>query len=220
MNYLNWPVGRIATQIPGATAVFFENKINFCCLGDKTLAEVIEQKQLKESPILDSLDILSARTNTTPNWQELDNKALIEHIYRRFHLVHREQLPELIRLAERVETVHHDHPLCPRGLSEFLTGMKGELEQHMQKEEMALFPMLSADFAPMVGGPISVMRSEHEEHMADIENIYRLTRDISLHPDACNTWQALYLGLREFISDLHTHIHLENDVLFERATKH
>ena len=70
--------------------------------------------------------------------------ALIDHILERYHAVHREQLPELIRMARRVEAVHREHPQVPRGLADFLDGMEQELLSHMMKEEQVLFPMLKA----------------------------------------------------------------------------
>ena len=36
-------------------------------------------------------------------------------------------------------------------------------------------------------------------------------------PDACASYQSLYQTLAEFETDLHQHIHLENNILFPRA---
>ena len=217
MSYLNKSLGDIATQIPGATAVFFNHKINFCCNGNLTLKTIIEKKGLKADDLVPSIEALASRDNATQDWRKVDNKSLIEHILVRYHQVHREQLTELIRLAERVETVHGHHTRCPNGLADHLTHVKLELEQHMQKEETILFPMLIGGNFPMVSGPISVMMSDHEDHIVSINKIYSLTNELSLHPEACNTWRALYLGLQEFISDINMHIHIENDILFARA---
>jgi regulator of cell morphogenesis and NO signaling len=217
MSYLNWPVSQIAVQIPGASALFFNNKINFCCHGDIPLSEALAQKQIPEESFIAQLEALSQQNQQQVDYQALDNRELIEHILTRYHEVHRQQLPELIRLAQRVETVHAEHPLCPKGLAAHLQRMQDELADHMHKEEAILFPMLAAGAPPMVSRPISVMMADHEQHRAEIETIYRLTHDVTVHPDACNTWRALYLGLQQFISDLNTHIHIENDVLFARA---
>ena len=35
--------------------------------------------------------------------------------------------------------------------------------------------------------------------------------------DACVSYQRLYKALQEFETDLHQHIHLENNILFPRA---
>mgnify|MGYP000623795958 CR=1 FL=1 len=43
-----------------------------------------------------------------------------------------------------------------------------------------------------------------------------LTNDITPPMGACNTWRALYTGLRSFRDDLIQHIHTENNILFER----
>jgi len=217
MSYLNMLLGEIATQVPGATALLFNYKINFCCNGDKTLKSIIEKKGLKPEDIVPYIEELASRSGTAQDWSKVDNKSLIEHILTRYHQVHREQLTELIRLTNRVETVHGSHKLCPIGLADHLVSVKQELEQHMQKEESILFPMLSDGNSPMVSGPISVMMSDHENHIESIDRIYALTNDLSLHPEACNTWRALYLGLQEFISDINMHIHVENNVLFARA---
>jgi regulator of cell morphogenesis and NO signaling len=130
----------------------------------------------------------------------------------RFHAKHREQLPELIRLARRVETVHADHPECPTGLAEHLSHMQQELESHMMKEEQILFPMLCNGFYP--GGPIHVMQHEHLQHGDALGTMLSLAHDLQLPDGACNTWTALYLGLHELKEDLMEHILLENEILF------
>jgi len=47
----------------------------------------------------------------------------------------------------------------------------------------------------------------------------RLTGGYQLPQDACNTFRVLYHQLEELEGDLHTHIHLENNILFPRAAK-
>jgi regulator of cell morphogenesis and NO signaling len=37
-------------------------------------------------------------------------------------------------------------------------------------------------------------------------------------PGACNTWRALWNGLEALERDLREHIHLENNILFPRAS--
>ncbi|QMW14737.1 DUF542 domain-containing protein [Pseudoalteromonas sp. MT33b] len=217
MNYLNWPISKIATEIPGATALFFAHRINFCCQGHLVLSDVIEKRNIDREEIISDIEVLLSR-QTAIDYHNLSNKELVEHILTRYHRVHRVQLEELIRLSERVEEVHFDKPNCPNGLANHLKNMYVELEDHMQKEELFLFPMLQADTIPdMVSGPISVMMADHEAHIAEIEKIYQLTNDVTLHAGACNTWTALYLGLQAFISDLNMHIHIENAILFARV---
>lgn len=74
------------------------------------------------------------------DWRLATRSELIDHLLARYHEVHRVQLPELIRLAKRVEHVHGERQDCPKGLSVHLSLMLDELELHMQKEEADPLP--------------------------------------------------------------------------------
>lgn len=141
----------------------------------------------------------------------------IAHILERFHQRHREQLPELITLAQKVESVHADRDDCPVGLSDELQKIYAELSQHMMKEEQILFPMIKAGQYAMARMPIQVMEQEHDEHGESLEVLKALTNNVTPPADACNTWRTLYAGINEFIQDLNQHMHTENDILFPRV---
>jgi len=218
MDLIDQSLGQLARSIPGATRVFDAHRFDFCCAGNRTLRTAAAAAGLDPAAIAAELQALTARglTGDAPDWSEVEDRALVDHLLTRFHEVHREQLPELIRLARRVEQVHGDREDCPHGLAEHLTAMAQELDSHMRKEEMVLFPMIVNGQGAMVGMPIGVMRGEHDEHGAALRHLQELAHDLVLPADACNTWTALYTGLRAFRDDLITHIHLENNILFER----
>jgi regulator of cell morphogenesis and NO signaling len=139
---------------------------------------------------------------------------LIEHIISRYHQVHRQQLPELVRMARRVEAVHRDHPLVPAGLADLLDAVQEDLLAHMQKEEAILFPMLQAGGNPNARQPINMMRTEHIHHGAMLDRLTELTHSAAPPEGACNTWRALYAGIAQLHDDLINHIHTENNILF------
>ena len=76
-----------------------------------------------------------------------DPATLTRHIETRFHARHREQLPALTALAEKVETIHFGDEHVPEGLADLLERMIGALEVHMKKEELVLFPALAVAIA-------------------------------------------------------------------------
>jgi regulator of cell morphogenesis and NO signaling len=123
-------------------------------------------------------------------------------------------LPELIRMARRVEAVHRDNPHVPAGLADHLEEMHEELLSHMLKEEQVLFPILKSGGNPFVGQPIGMMRAEHVDHGEALDKLNALTNDATPPQGACNTWRALYAGIAQLGDDLINHIHLENNVLF------
>jgi len=217
MTLLDQTVGRTALSLPGATRVFHAHHIDFCCGGRITLREAAQRAGLHPDKLVAELEALPAANPDAHDWREASNDALIDHLLTRYHDVHRQQLPELTRMARRVEQVHGERESCPRGLADLLAVIHQEMESHMQKEEQILFPMLRRGLGAQAQGPITVMRHEHDDHGESLEQILVLTDDITPPKGACTTWRALYAGLREFREDLMQHIHLENNLLFERA---
>ena len=205
-------LGEIAASLPGATVVFRRHKLDFCCGGSESLEQAATHKGIAVAPVVAELAALAPEPSGMP--ESVD--GMIQHILERYHQVHRQELPELRALAKRVEAVHADHPAVPKGLGDLLTRMHGEMESHMQKEEQILFPMMLAGGNPMIVHPIGVMRHEHDSHGEELDALAKLTNDLTLPAEACNTWRALYAGLSKFRDDLTEHIHIENNILFPK----
>lgn len=214
MSIYDQSIARLARDIPGATRVFRNYALDFCCGGKHTLREATAERGLDLAAIASALEALRARPAEEQDWSQATPKALIAHIVTRYHARHREQLPELIRLAERVEHVHGARPRCPVGLAEHLHEMQQDLESHMLKEEQILFPLLARGRRAFASAPIAVMENEHQQHGAALTHLVELTDGITLPQGACNTWRALYALLAQFRDDLIEHIHLENNILF------
>ena len=112
--------------------------------------------------------------------------------------------------------MHGDQPEAPHGLGALLQRLIGELEVHMKKEELILFPAIRRGGMPGIEHPIAVMRADHDDHSAEVARIRALTANLTLPEGACRSWTALYDGLAQFLADLEAHVRLENDVLFPR----
>ncbi|HQY09134.1 MAG: iron-sulfur cluster repair protein YtfE [Burkholderiales bacterium] len=209
-------LGELACAVAGATAVLSRHRLDFCCGGAQTLRAAAADRGLDPATVAAELVELQRRpARSERDWRQARAAELIDHILQRFHERHREQLPELIRLAQRVESVHADSPDCPRGLTAHLMAMQQDLENHMLKEERILFPLLRNGSPAFVPGPIAVMRQEHDQHGDALRQLLELTGGSLLAPaGACATWQALMSGLQTLHEDLMQHIHLENNVLF------
>jgi regulator of cell morphogenesis and NO signaling len=204
----------IATTLPGATAVFRRNKLDFCCGGRVSLADAARTKGIPLSDL--EADLASIAALALPAERPDGTEDLIEIIETRYHAAHRRELPELVRLARRVEAVHKDNPQVPRGVAELLETMASELDDHMRKEEEVLFPLMRRGGHPMIAQPIAMMLTEHDDHGAYLRRLEALTTDFSPPEGACSTWRALYVGAHKLADDLMEHIHIENNVLFPR----
>ncbi len=219
MSFAQQKLSELAVSIPGATKIFREYDLDFCCGGSVLLEVAAQQKNLNLAEIEKRLtDLQQSKTNNNhKDWTSASYAEMIDHIITRFHNRHREQLPELITLAEKVENVHGDRDDCPIGVAAQLEKIYAELSQHLMKEEQILFPMIKMGNYAMASMPIRVMEMEHDEAGQDVEVIKSLTNNCTPPTDACFSWKALYSGINEFIDDLMHHIHLENNILFPRV---
>lgn len=208
------PVGRIAATLPGATAVLRSFKVNYCCHGDVSLAEAARQQGANLTDLAKALCALESSSALSS--LSVDTNTLIDHILNRYHDVHRRELSALVELARKVEAVHASHPKAPHGLAQLLHQMRGELELHMKKEELILFPAMRRGLGALLAGPIVQMRHDHDDHGECLRKLAHLTDDFTPPTDACRSWQALSVGTAKLSEDLMEHIHLENNVLFPR----
>ncbi len=222
MDLIDQSLGQLARRISGATRVFEAHHFDYCCGGKQSLRSAAAAAGVETAAIVAELQALEDRAaNQRPStgeceWDKATATELLNHILARYHAVHREQLPELIRLARKVERVHGDRPDCPVGLADHLTTLAQALESHMRKEEDVLFPMIARGQGALATAPITVMRMEHDDHGVALRRLEEMTDGITTPRAACTTWRALYTGLRTFRQDLMAHIHTENNILFER----
>jgi len=225
-------VADVATANPATIKVFQSQGIDFCCGGKRPLAEVCEEKGMRFSDLQSALE--GAGTEA-PNLPAADAPLteIVRFIVDHFHAGLRVELPRLDEMAARVLSAHGErHPEMLKNLAATFRDLREELESHMMKEEQILFPYverleaLAARGGSLPGspfgsieGPIGAMEHEHEIAGNALARMRELTGGYVPPEDACNGFRGLYHGLKEFETDLHQHIHLENNVLFPRATR-
>lgn len=220
MPATNQTLGDIAAANPSATRVFLRHKLDFCCGGQRTLGDACEQANLDAGQIADEIRQEAARSDDLDSWDTRPLGDVADHIEVHYHAALRRDVPPLIDAARRVERVHAKKPAVPAGLAEHLTGFWTEMQSHMHKEEMALFPLIRrGGRGQAVYMPVRTMQQEHDQHSRSLARIRELTGNLEIPADACGTWTALYQGLARLEEELMQHIHLENNVLFLRAAR-
>jgi regulator of cell morphogenesis and NO signaling len=205
----------LATTHPAAAGVFYRFGLDFCCGGRRSLSDACAERHLDASAVLAA--IAAAEHHDARRWDREPLPNLIAFIVDTYHRRLRESFPELIGMAEKVEARHRDKAGCPRGLAAHLAEMHESVLDHLAKEEQVLFPLIAQGQGRVAAGPVYVMEREHDDHARALETLRRLTTNFEPPAEACVTWRALYLGLRRLEEELMVHIHLENNVLFQRA---
>lgn len=225
-------VAEIASRYPAATRVFEQYGIDFCCGGHRALEDVCRERSLPYARLVADLEAATTTASDAAesrDWLGAPLSELVGHILQAYHVPLRDVLPRLSRMAEKVRQTHGQRypTLVPR-LTDLVETLRAELEAHMQKEEVVLFPSLVAfeqarrqgwptEAAVSLQGPIGVMRHEHDEAARLLGELRRVTDDYALPEGACATFAALYHELAELERALHRHIHLENNILFPRT---
>jgi regulator of cell morphogenesis and NO signaling len=227
-------VKEYALEMPGATRIFEKLGIDYCCGGDKSLAEACAKAGVAVDEVLGSLEQTerSDETLASEGWQTESLAELITHIVEKHHAFTRQELARLEGLLVKVCGVHgQNHPELSRIQNQFQE-LSRELEPHMLKEERVLFPFIiqmeeaaknhRALPAPPFGtvrNPVRVMMAEHDAAGETLREMREASSDYRVPEDGCISYQTLYGALAALEADLHQHIHLENNLLFPRAAE-
>lgn len=210
-------LGDLATSNSAATRVFLRHKLDFCCGGRRSLGEACRSAGLDPDAIVAELE-QEAQRGDESRWDDRSQAELADHIESRYHAGIRRDLPPLVEAARKVERVHAQKPGVPAGLADTLAAFFADMQQHMDREEKILFPLLRrAAPSDLVAMPLREMQHEHDTHGAYLAKIRALTGDLRAPAHACATWRALYDELATVETDLMEHVHLENNILFARA---
>lgn len=209
-------LAELATVLPAASRVFHRHGLDFCCNGARPLAAACAERGLDPQAVLAEV-AAEGQGVTKERWDQRPLAEIVDFIVGYYHRRLREELPQLLAMAERVEQRHADKPSRPQGLAAHIAHVHLAVLDHLEKEEQILFPMLKSGRGAMAAGPVQVMELEHDDHAANLRRTRQLAHDLVPPEEACNTWRALYLRLAEFEAELMEHIHLENHVLFQRA---
>jgi regulator of cell morphogenesis and NO signaling len=219
-------VSDIVAEYPASAKVFERNGIDFCCGGRRPVGDACAEGSVGFDQLRAEIEAAVGSGSAGRNWAQAPLADLVDHILERYHAKLRQDLPGLTRMSGKVTSVHGERHPEVKQVEEVFAGLRAELESHMRKEEMVLFPLIrgldSGESAGqpmlrMLEHPIRVMEHEHDGAGEALRNLRRLSNGYAPPGDACETFRALYRGLEELERDLHEHIHLENNALFPRA---
>jgi regulator of cell morphogenesis and NO signaling len=226
-------VREIATANPVAVRVFEKYRIDYCCGGNRPLEDVCGEKGLSPETVLAEVAATLPSGQPERDWSQAGLSTLIAHIVGTHHAYLNRELPALeTKMAKVLEKHGGKYPEMLAPLARTFAALKLELEQHLGKEEAVLFPAIEELEAAATGrrlppplpfgtvrNPIRMMEHEHDSAGRALAAMRALSHNYTVPADACPTFRALYSGFDELERDLHTHIHLENNILFPRAAE-
>jgi regulator of cell morphogenesis and NO signaling len=217
-------IADIAAGVPASVRVFQRHGVDFCCGGKKPLALACEELGLSFAAVAGEIDAAAAgRDRSGRDWTTAPLHELVAYVITTYHDALRQEMPRLEGMAARVARVHGERePQVLARIEAIVAELSADLNEHMRKEELVLFPTIRAlERGSATGIPlataIQVMEADHDRAGELLAELRSLTNGYVAPAWACATARALYQGLSEFESEMHVHVHLENNVLFPRA---
>jgi regulator of cell morphogenesis and NO signaling len=225
-------VAEIALEQPMAIPVFERYGIEYCCGGRMPLAEACKLKDVSVEKVIASLEAASCKSDArTRDWCKETLADLTDHIVAKHHAYCKSELVLLSGLAIKVTKRHGGRDPELSIIQTKFAQLAEKLTEHLANEEIFVFPMIvklerdrSANcMAPceshaVANESLASLMQDHEDAGALMAEIRSLSRNFNPPGYACATFRAFYEGLRDFEQDLHQHVHLENNILFPRAT--
>ncbi len=222
-------IGEIVSENIKAAHVFKRYNIDFCCGGGTELYKVCKKNKIDYSKIKSELSAVN-KIRKKYDYDKWDLDKLIDHIINYHHKYVEESIVYIREYGRKVSKVHGHHYKEVIKIDKAFNELANELINHMNKEEIILFPYIKRlnhakkdieiernfNFRSVIN-PINMLEYEHKYASQILKTIKKLSNNYIAPSKSCNTHKAFYSKLEEFEKDLFVHIHLENNILHPKA---
>jgi regulator of cell morphogenesis and NO signaling len=212
----------LVSEDPRRARVLESFGLDYCCHGGRPLAVACDDAGVDVEAVVAAFDGLVDEPDPSDTaWTDLGLVELAAHIVRVHHEYLWEELPALEALAAKVLGAHGArHPELAE-VQRLVTELRADLEPHLRKEELVLFPAVAQVVAGehdfpfgSIANPVRMMQVEHERAGELLDALRTVTNQYEVPGDGCASYRSLYERLAALEADTHLHIHKENNVLF------
>ena len=225
-EFVSKTLAQIVKENYQTASVFEKYNLDFCCKGKRSLQQACNENNIPTELIVEEVNnLLKQESQVQIEFDQLSLSELIDHIVSTHHAYTKRELLQIFAYLQKVSSKHGDrHPELNQ-IFEAFSSLKEEMDLHMKKEELILFPKIKElergvrQSAPVMNiqAPIAVMEDEHDHAGRCLEQIRELSNNYNPPADACTTYRLSFASLQAFEKDLHQHVHLENNILFPKA---
>ncbi len=226
---LRTPIGDIVAKQPRAGAVFEQHQINYCCEGDQPLQVACAYAKADPALVLQQIHQVASEALVERDWTGASLRELSEHIVTAHHAFLRRGVNAFASwLDESATGARALAAMDGAELAARLTWFRQGLEPHLRHEEQRIFPaIVRVERAHLERRPVprsspAILRPEvpllAREHRAIDEGLRQLRRAASRILAAPAGPNTVLDDLAALEADVHRHLHLENNILFPRAT--
>lgn len=175
-NIENKSVGDIVAGDYRAAGVFENHKIDFCCNGGRSLADVATEKGLDTNVLVEEIKKAQAADNgSATDYESWPLDLLADYIVKTHHRYSDAQITKIKPYLDKIVQVHGDrHPELAQ-IQEVFNQIAGEISSHTKKEELMVFPFIKKlvnakennlpyenPKSRTVEDPVNMLRHEHD----------------------------------------------------------
>ena len=233
MNTSEKTIGEIVADDYRTAKVFENHGIDFCCGGKVALAATCTKKGIDLGTITEELEAAKGgQVERNQNYALWELPFLTDYIINVHHTYLKENTGEISAYVHKIAVIHAAHHPEVIEIATIFDKIAIDLTVHLREEEEEFFPAIKRVHGARKAGStpaakdietimtsLRKLRHEHEVIGDAIHAIRRLTKEYSIPGDVCNTFVVTYNKLKEFEDDLHKHVHLENNILFLKASQ-
>ncbi|MDI9562535.1 MAG: DUF542 domain-containing protein, partial [Pseudomonadota bacterium] len=134
-------IGKIVAENYKAASIFKQYRIDFCCNGNRTIADASRDKKLDEGKLINELrEAINRKQDGEIDFQSFPLDLLADYIEKTHHRYIETKIPEITPYLNKIVRVHgENHPELAAVEKLFLESA-GDLTAHLSKEERRLFP--------------------------------------------------------------------------------
>lgn len=196
-------VGSLVGRCPETAAVFEEYGGNNIQSANYTLAQFAREYNVEEGMLCRALFDVYMAANPL---EEMPSEKLLALIVRDYVEWQDEELSKLHRLSRKIEAIHRDSPVLPKGITLLVKGLQQMLAGHVQRGEYDAEAL-----------PVKEMRAEHDAVREQVRKIREVTTQYEAPEEACRSWRRLYTELQALDSNLAEQMYLEEEIIFPRV---
>ena len=223
-------VGEIANRQPSTIEVFEQLGIQYCCHGEETVEATGGYLRWPVNGVLSELNrVVNASGTTKAPWADPILEALMGNLLRTRTVLVQQDLPRIQQLARTVSSCHlREHPNAIH-IAHLSATLAHEVTSHFADEAQILFPKIRELELAYVGSSsatvhvnsvrndLAHMTHEHGAVGDLLSRIQDLTEDYDSTTTTCASYREICQRLKELDGEVRQEVHLENNVLFNRA---
>ena len=223
---LDQQVSDIVTALPQSADLFRNLRIDYCCGGKISLQEAAIQRELDPADVLTRVQAIEEKQESRQTLEpsSFGEKTLIAFIQEKYHEGLREELPLLAPYVTKVARVHGEHHPHLLRVQEIFKVLRAELVDHTDDEDQNVFPLIlefldhpTVELKEQLKPHVEELEHEHDNAGRLLHELREITNNFTPPEEACGTYRLVYARLEQFEKDTFEHVHLENNVLFDRV---